>query len=111
MKYKFSTKPFGWSGDFGVDYESLPDIEKKLSEIGSNHWTPKNIQEIIDESNKLEDEEDYTYQVEGSDFFIAVKKAEVLMWARGSETPDITWSFQKFISFMKEFKKFVELNS
>ena len=118
MNYKFKKKNFGADNDpnpsyeFGVDLDSITeDKEFALDSLDWWGWTPEIIQKIIDKSNKLTGNNDYTYQVEGSDFFIAVKKSEVLMWARESRKPDITWSFNKFITFMQEFKKFVEKNS
>lgn len=96
--------------EYSVDYDTLSENDEALIHLGSHLWTPENIQEIIDKSNSLEGEEDYTYQVEGSDFFIAVKRSEVLMWARDNTEPDITWPFDKFIEFMEAFKKFVSEN-
>ncbi|WP_452598015.1 hypothetical protein [Pontimicrobium sp. MEBiC01747] len=110
MNYNFKKKNFGSStfNDYGVDLDSIiKESEYALDGLDWWGWTS----EIITESNNLEGEEDYTYQVEGSDFFIAVKKTEVLMWARESTKPDVTWSFNEFIEFMEAFKVFVEENS
>jgi len=113
MNYTFKKESFG-SKDiiyFGVDLDSVTeDKEFALDSLDWWGWTPKILQEIIDESNKLTGNDDFTYQVEGSDFLIAVKKSEVLMWARESRNPDITWSFSKFIEFIEAFKKFVAEN-
>lgn len=110
MKYKFTTKCYGWDGQFGVDYESLSKEEKALDNISWHGWTSKEIQIIIKNSKKLKINEEYNYEVEGSNLFIIVKKDKVNMWARGSRTPDITWTFEKFISFMEDFKSFLKQN-
>lgn len=117
MNYKFQKKYFGSDEDpnpiydYGVDLDSIvEEKEFELSGLDWWGWTPEEVQMIIDKSNVLTDDEEYDYQVEGSDFDMMIKKSEVLMWARGSETPDVIWSFNKFIEFMEAFKKFIEEN-
>ena len=90
MKYKFTNKCYGWKEHFGVDYESLPEEEKALDDISWQGWTSKEVQKIINNSNKLRINEEYDYQVEGSDFYIIVTKEQVNMWRKDSSTPDIT---------------------
>lgn len=117
MNYKFQKKHFGSDKDpnpiydYGVDLNSIvDDKEFGLSGLDWWGWTPEEVQMIIDKSNALIDDNEYDYQVEGSDFYMIIKNSEVLMWARGSEVPDVTWSFIKFIEFMETFKKFIEEN-
>lgn len=112
MNYRFLNKNKGTeknpSYEFGVDLDSITvDTEYALDAMDWWGWTPEILQEIIDESNELTGNDDYFYQVEGSDFMISVKKSEVLMWTREGGKPVVTWSFSKFIKFMETFKKFV----
>ena len=53
--------------------------------------------------------EEYDYQVAGSDFLISIDKDEVHFfdWRTEQEEADFIWSTEKFITFMKAFKKFV----
>ncbi len=110
-KYKFTASAHDIDGFYGVDYRGLNEEEIALTEIGWNGWTTNRLQEIINNCNSLSDDEEFDYEVEGSDFYILVKKDEVLMWARDSSTPDITWSYEKFLQFLEDFKRFVRDHS
>jgi hypothetical protein len=107
MNYKFTNKCYGWKGHFGVEYESLPEEEKTLHEIAWQGWTSTEVEKIIHNAKALKANQAYDYQVEGSEFYIIVKKAHVNMWKKESKTPDITWNFNKFITFLEEFKSFL----
>jgi len=97
--------------DYGVDLDTIiNENEFALQGLDWDGWTSKEIETIINNSKKLKINEEYNYEVEGSYFFIIVKKDKVNMWARGSRTPDITWTFEKFISFMEDFKSFLKQN-
>ena len=97
--------------DYGVDLDTtLNENEFALQGLDWDGWTSKEIETIINNSKKLKINEEYNYEVEESYFFMIVKKDKVNMWAKGSRTPDITWTFEKFISFMEDFKSFLKQN-
>ncbi|WP_336690298.1 MULTISPECIES: hypothetical protein [unclassified Chryseobacterium] len=121
MKYKFKKIDFS-SGtmpknkityDFGVDYESLDEKHKVLFEIAWHGWTNKEVQLIIDNSKALTGDEKYTYQVEGSDLMMYVYKNNVYFFDKRNdgEEADLILTFNEFIEFMKNFKKFLLENN
>lgn len=121
MKYKFKKIDFS-SGtmpknkityDFGVDYESLDEKHKVLFEIAWHGWTNKEVQLIIDNSKALTEDEKYTYQVEGSDLMMYVYKNNVYFFDKRNdgEEADLILTFNEFIEFMKNFKKFLLENN
>ena len=97
--------------DYGVNYDSLSQDEKVLSDIAWHGWTTDEIQLIMDNSEPLSENESYEYQVEGSDLYIIIEKEKVNFYAIGSSESDLTWAFDKFVDFMGKFKKFIEENS
>ena len=121
MKYKFKKEitnpPHGCSIkpliEFGVERDSLDKNIEALININWHGWTPAEIQMIIDKSNALSGTEEYDYQVPGSDFVMSIDKTEVHFfdWHTEQEEADFIWTFAEFITFMTEFKKFVEENS
>lgn len=121
MKYKFKKIDFSYGTmpidkityDFGVDYDSLSINEKSLFQIAWWGWTPQEIQMIIDKSKRLQGKEMFYYQVVGSDLSIHIYADEVYFfdWHTEQETEDFKWSFNEFIDFMEQFKKFVLENS
>lgn len=117
MKYRFSTNPYGQKDIlikvFGVDLDSLTPETWALNGIAWDDWTPQEIQMIIDKSKALQGNQEYEYQVVGSDLLIIIDKNEAHFFDAYSEQEeaDIIWSFDKFIDFMEQFKKFVEDNS
>lgn len=121
MKYNFKMIDFSYgtlpkgkvSYDYGVDYDSLDDSEKSLFQIAWSGWTPQEIQMIIDKSEALLVKQEYDYQVVGSDLLISIDKENVHFFDSHSEQQeaDMIWPYDKFIEFMKEFKKIVEENS
>lgn len=112
MKYLFTTKAHGQEGIYGVKHESINDNEKALFEINSYIWTPEEAQSLIEQSNNLQDEEKLEYQVEGGHLYIIINKTEVYFFNLLTEKkePDFKWTFAEFISFMEDFKKFLEDN-
>ena len=120
MKYKFKKIDFSYGTmpkdkityDFGVDYESLDEKHKVLFEIAWHGWTNKEVQLIIDSSKALTGDEKYCYQVEGSDLMIYVYKNNVYFFDKGNdgEEANLIWTFNEFIEFMKNFKKFLSDN-
>ena len=110
--YKFTNKAYGLEGMYGIDYESLPEGEKSLIEISWQGWTSQEIQMIIDKIEILVNDEEYDFQVEGSDFLISADKNEVYFydWHTEQEEADFIWSKEKFITFMEAFKKFIKEN-
>lgn len=68
---------------------------------------------IIDKSNGLQGNQEYTYQVPGSDLMIIIDKTEAYFLSTKSEKEeaDVIWPFEKFINFMEQFKVFVQKNS
>jgi len=118
MKYKFKKYRHELSDgevfiEYGVDRDSLSDDNKSLYHITWHGWTSQNIQSIIDKTNALMNEEVYEYQVEGSDLFILIDKsyASFFDWRTKKETEDFYLTKDEFISFMQDFKKFIEENS
>ncbi|QQU05549.1 hypothetical protein I6I89_14510 [Myroides odoratus] len=99
--------------DFGVEYDSIPEDEKHLFEIAWPDWTVEEIQMIIDESKALQGDQMYGYQVVGSDLMIYIYTDEAQFFSARSEKEeaDISWTFDKFIDFMEQFKAFVRENS
>lgn len=122
MEYKFKKYDINSSKtpddkkefDFGVDYYFLTQSEKSLHNIGSHLWTPQKIQELIDKSNALQGDNEFQYQVEGGHLGIIVTKTDGVAFFdltnRDKEEEDFIWPFEKFIVFLKDFKKFVEEN-
>ena len=114
MKYKFSTKVHGQEGIYGVEYDSLNEKEKALFEINSYIWTPKEIQSLIDQSKALKDEEELEYQVEGGHLLMIIDTKEVYfydLYNDRQKEQDFIWTFEEFIKFLEDFKKFVAENS
>lgn len=114
MKYKFTTNPYGQkdiNNFFGV--EILDNSIEALREIAWKGWTPQEIQLIINKAKKLQNNEEFDYQVPGSDFLISIDRNEVYFFNHHSEKKeeDFKWSFSEFIDFMEKFKKFVAENS
>ena len=115
MKYKFTTNPYGQNNikDFyGVEYDSLNEAHKALFQIAWSGWTPAEIQMIIDKSYALSGDQKFKYQVVGSDLMIYVFSNEVFFCDLHSdnEEADFKCSFEEFITFMQDFKKFIEDN-
>lgn len=113
MKYKFTTNPYeqkNVNDFFGV--EILDNSIEALREIAWHGWTPEEVQMIIDKSNTLTGNERYKYQVPGSDFLIWVYSTEVYFFDmhNDQEEEDFKWTFDEFITFMTDFKKFIEDN-
>ena len=98
--------------DFGVDYDSLNENEKSLFQINSYRWTVQEVQNILDKISTLEEEEGYDYQVEGGNLGISIYTDEVYFFdlTNKKETEEFIWSTEKFISFLNEFKAFLEEN-
>ena len=118
MEYKFKIKNKGTENEpayeIGVDLDSIEkDEEFALSNLDWHEWTPQEIQMIIDKTEALAGDENYEYQVPGSDFIMSIYTDEVYFfaWQTRQEEADFIWSTEKFINFMKAFKKFVEENS
>lgn len=117
MNYKFSKKNKGFeldpSYEFGVDLDSIEkDEEYALKGLDWHEWTPQEIQMIIDKTEALVNDEEYDYQVAGSDFLMSMDKGEVHFfdWRTEQEDADFIWATEKFITFMNDFKKFIEEN-
>ncbi len=98
--------------EFSVDYDQLKDAEKSLFHIGSHMWTEKRIQDLIDKSLSLKNDEEYEYKGDGSNLFMIIDKNEVFFYSSYSEKEeeDFIWPFEKFIQFLEDFKKFVSEN-
>ncbi len=119
MKYKFkkevtnppinsSMKPLI---EFGV--EALDSNIEALEQIEWHGWTPAEIQMIIDKSKALHGDKNFQYQVPGSDFIMSIYTGEVYFFDthHDGEEADFIWTFNEFIDFMEQFKKFVKENS
>ena len=98
--------------DYGV--EIYDDTISALNHIESWAWTPEEIQKIIDDANKLEGDNHIDYQVEGGYLGISIFTSEVyffnLFEPNESGEEDFRWPFEKFITFLEDFKKFIEDN-
>lgn len=112
MKYIFTTKAYGQEGIYGVKYESISDKEKALFQINSYAWTAQEVQNLIDKSKSLQGEEELEYQVEGGHLYMIIDKTEVYFYNLLTEQKeeDFKWTFDEFITFMEDFKKFVAEN-
>lgn len=119
MNYRFQKISYSGSGlkpiyQFGLDLNSLKNDEISLQHIESHLWTPQKIQELIDKSNALQGDNEFQYQVEGGHLGIIVTKTDGVAFFdltnRDKEEEDFIWPFEKFIVFLKDFKKFVEEN-
>lgn len=112
MKYKLISNAHNIEGMFGVDYYSLEEKYRPLFLIASDDWTAEEVQKIIDECNAIVDT-DFHYQVEDS-LGIIIDKNDAYFYNlnnREKKEEDLKISFQEFIDFMKDFKKFIEDNS
>ncbi|WP_054852331.1 hypothetical protein [Olleya sp. ITB9] len=99
---------------FGIDYDTLRQEEETLFEINSHAWTPQSIQELIETCTNVEGENTIDYQVDHGNLGLIIDKDEVAFFnllESEKETEDFTWSIDKFINFLNDFKKFVEQNS
>jgi hypothetical protein len=120
MKYKFKKIDFSYGTmpkdkityDYGVDYDSLDEEHKALFQIAWHGWTPSEVQMIIDKSNALAGDEKFKYQVVGTDLMIYIFTDKVFFCDLHNDTeePDFKWTFDEFITFMKDFKRFIEDN-
>lgn len=114
MEYKFSNKIHGEKGIFGVVYESLNTEHKALFEINSDMWTSEEIQNIIDSANSLTSNEEFEYQVEGGHLYIIVDSQDAYFYNTLNDEikeEDFKIPFSDFITFMTDFKQFIEENS
>jgi len=113
MKYKFTTTPYKQKNIkmYGVDI--LDNSIESLRQISWQGWTSEEIQKIIDKSKSLRGDQDYKYQVPGSDLLINIYPDEVYFfdYRTEQEEEDFSWTFEEFINFMEKFKEFVKDNS
>ncbi|WGH74766.1 hypothetical protein P8625_11825 [Tenacibaculum tangerinum] len=115
MKYTYTTNPYkqkGVNNFYGVEYDSIPEGEKSLIEIGWGGWTVKEVQNLIDKTKSLEGEDYFDYIVEGSELRICIDNEYVLFFDWRTETidEDFRWTTIKFLDFMESFKLFLEEN-
>ncbi len=113
MKYKFSTQVFGQEGIYGIEYDSIPNNEKALFEINSHIWTSEEIQNILDGIDSITLGNDFQYSVEGGHLLIVADKEETHLFNelnQSQKIADIVWSTEKLITFLKEFKEFLQKN-
>ena len=121
MSYKFKKIDFSYGTmprdkiryDYGVDYDSLDDEIKALFQIAWHGWTQNEIQMIINKSKLLKNDQEFEYQVEGSDLLISIdiKEVHFFDWHTDKVEADFIWTFNEFIDFMEKFKKFLKENS
>lgn len=117
MSYKF--KKISYSAD-GIDplwQYGVKDLDKSieaLEQIESWAWTPEEIQSLIDQSKALQGNERVEYSVEGGYLLIIVTKENAFFYDLVNSTneyEDFKWTFEEFIKFLEDFKKFVAENS
>ena len=112
--YKFTTKPYGQEGFWGVEYDSLEENEKALFQISSHTWSIEEADQLINDSLTLENEQEIQYQVDHGHLGIIISKSEGVAFFdltnREKEEEDFTWTFEQFITFMQDFKKFIGEN-
>ncbi len=120
MNYKFQKISYSGKGldplyQFGVDLDFINKDELSLQHIESHLWTPQKIQKLIDDSNAIQGDNELQYQVEGGHLGIIVTKTDGVAFFdltnKEKEEEDFIWTFEKFINFLKDFKKFVSENS
>jgi len=117
MKYKFYKEEIAGLITLGA----LPEEEKfnAIFRLSSHDWTPKKNQVIVDEierSKTRKKEEEYIWANEDVTLYanehgvflideIAIRHGE-----KNSEKLGLELTHEEFISFMKDFKKFIEEN-
>lgn len=113
MKYKFTTSPYGQKNIKMFGVEILDNSIEALREISGTGWNPNEVQMIIDKSKALGSGKRFVYQVEGSDLIISIYSDEVYFHDAHSnqKEADFIWTFDEFIAFMEDFKKFIEENN
>ncbi|MCB0516258.1 MAG: hypothetical protein R2798_11895 [Chitinophagales bacterium] len=118
MQIKFQKISYSAEGlepiyQYGVDLDSLLDKELSLQHLESYLWTPEKIQDLIDESLALQEDEEIEYQVDGGHLFMIIDKNEVFFYnsLENKKEEDFIWPLAQFIEFLQDFKKFVEENS
>ena len=112
MQYKFTTSPYGQKNVKMFGVEILDDKIEALREISSSDWSSEEVQMIIDKAKALTGNEIFEYQVFGSDLIILIYTNRVYFFDHHSEQKeaDFSWNFDEFITFMEDFKKFIEDN-
>jgi len=114
MKYEFTNQAHGQEGMFGLKYETLDSKIIALFQIASWYWTPEEIQSLIDQSKALQGNERVEYSVEGGYLLIIVTRENAFFYDLVNSTneyEDFKWTFEEFIKFLEDFKKFVAENS
>lgn len=121
MYYKFKKTDYSFGStpkvlrvyDYGV--EIYNEDFKTLELIESHSWTPQKIQDLIDSSNNIVDDQAIEYQVEYGSLGIIITKTDGVAFFnlndREQEEEDFIWSFEDFIQFLEDFKGFVAENS
>ena len=114
MKYNFEI--YDWAGIRMYGISSEVDI---ISHLDAPDWTPDKAQSIIDGvKSTIGTEEEYKWANE--DVYLISNKHAVffidLMSMRGGaskikEKQDLDLPHEEFITFMEDFKKFIEENS
>jgi hypothetical protein len=113
MKYSFEKKLISQSKVYLIESEDTP----LLGNFGLFNWTPEKAQEIIDgvENAKTDG---IRYEWANEDVHLLALKDRIffydLLAMRGGSTKseqDLDMGHAEFITFMKDFKKFIEENS
>ena len=113
-KYKFTTNPYDQENvDDFYGVEIFDSSIESLREISWHGWTQNEIQMIINKSKLLKNDQEFEYQVEGSDLLISIdiKEVHFFDWHTDKVEADFIWTFNEFIDFMEKFKKFLKENS
>lgn len=117
MKYKFKTYQISKSKYFDVEIEE--DKYSTLNNFTDISWTPQKAQEIIDGvKSTINSDKEYKWANEDI-MFVSHPVEGVIFWdtlswrGKVNEKPhshDLVLSHNAFITFMKDFKKFIEEN-
>lgn len=118
MKYKFYKEIISTTGTIILGI--MPEEEKinVLFRFGDTGWTPQKAQEIIDGIKKSESEK-ARYEWANEDVHLLSDEHGVFFWdtiaRRASKNhpsgQDLELTHNEFISFLEDFKKFIEKNS
>jgi len=115
MKYKFLKKTINTTGS---EYYLIEAQNNVLNNFSDSGWTTQKIKEIIDkvESNRsLEKTKDpYVWGNEDLTVFaneLGVLLVDKLAMRAKQEVEPLELTHDEFITFMKDFKKFIEENS
>ncbi|WP_158961590.1 hypothetical protein [Myroides fluvii] len=111
MNYKFYLRKV-----FDYTFYCVEGIDEweLLALLGFETWTPQLIQTLINGVLATKDsDKEYKYQTEGDQLYIYSNSYAVQFFnlRGGKKEAELKLTHDEFISFLEDFKKFVEANS